>query len=164
MRMFDCHTCKQLENAVSFKIEDMAPWIDFACLHRMLIKHIISVLGCRSLDVFDSCVFKQTRDSGLLCAHYEQSRALNCFITILGIFDQANHRWLDHTSPPTSCGVGVFNDLSGDVLANPRTFPVRYNLTHQGDAMILRASRFKNQTVARRLGLMSTSTPSRSAL
>ena len=83
----------------------------------------------------------------MLCAHYVQSRALNCFSITLGIFDEANGRWLDHTSPPTSCAVGVYNYLSGDAPENLRTLPVRYNFTHQGNTMILRGSRFKHQTV-----------------
>ena len=42
----------------------------------------------------------------------------------------------------------VYNYLLGYALDDPTKLPVHYSLTQQGNAMILRDSRFNNQTVA----------------
>ena len=47
----------------------MPPFIDTACTHRMLIRHITAAMCCHSIDVIKSCVFEQADTTGLLGAH-----------------------------------------------------------------------------------------------
>ena len=131
----------KLEMRCSHNVEEMATSIDIACLHRMLVTHLVTVLCCFPIKGTKSCVTKQTNDSGLLVAHWDDSSAYNKFILILGIYDTAAGRWLDRISGPTSGDISVYNYLSGAANGDPMTVPVRCDLTHVGDAMILRCDR-----------------------
>ena len=65
-REFDDVDILKLEQRGRYNNEEMAPFIDIACLHRMLVAHLAMVLCCYSIKVTKSCVSKQTHDSGLL--------------------------------------------------------------------------------------------------
>ena len=126
----------------------MAPFIDLACLHRILVAHLAMVLCCCAVDCVKSAVVKQTKTSGCAGDHWDQTRAFNKLIIILGIKNLETGEWLDRrSSGPTSCGVDVFTYLSGSQQDDPFALPARYDLLRQGDAMILRSSRYKSRTV-----------------
>ena len=80
----------------------------------------------------------------MLCPHLGAPRAYNCFIIILGIYDHERENWLTRRSRPTSGGADTYNYLTGDADDDSVTVPARFNLTHQGDAMILRGPRYKS--------------------
>jgi hypothetical protein len=127
--------------------EDFAPFVDFACLHRVSVAHLIKVLCCYEIDCIKAAVLKQTTTTGCAVAHVEKTRASNKFVMILGIKNKATGEWLDRTSAPVSCGVDVWPHLSGSAQDHPLAEPVRYDLLRQGDAMIIRSSRYKSRTV-----------------
>ena len=124
---------------------EISAFIDTACAHRTIIRHITAVLCCHSIDVIKSCVFKQTDTAGLLGTHWDIPRAYNKCIIILGICATAADLWLDRRSRPTSGGVDVYNHLSGHAHDYPATIPVRYDPTHQGGVMSLRGNRYRSQ-------------------
>ena len=118
----------------------------------MLVAHLANVLCCYSINVTKACVFKQTRDTGLLGGYWDNRFAYNKLIITLGIQDTATGDWLDGSSGPTSGGADVYNFRSGTGGDNTMAVPVRYDLLHQGDAVILRRSRYKSTTVAPPVG------------
>ena len=104
------------------------------------------VLCCFPIKVIKSCALKQTKDSGLLVAHWGASPAYSKLILTLCIYDTEAGRWLDRSSGPTSGGVDVHIYLPDSTDDNPMTAPVRYDLTYAGDAMNPRCDRYKSQT------------------
>ena len=78
-------------------------------------------------------------------SRWDRGQAYNKFIIILGIKNLATGEWLNRSSGATSFGVDVYDYTSGGCMDGPMTSPVRYDLLRQGDAMILRCSRYKSQ-------------------
>ena len=57
--------------------------------------------------VYNAYVIKQTAISSCLCPHWDTTRAKNCFIITLGIYDTAKDILLDRRSASTSSGANV---------------------------------------------------------
>ena len=132
-RAFDSDACLKLEVRCSYYINEIAPFTDTACAHRMFVVHIISAMCCHSIDVFNAHILKRSGTSGLA-----MTRVQTCFIITIGIYDVGGRKRLNRKSRPTSGGDGIYNHLLGDADDGPMTAPVRFNPTHQDDAMILR--------------------------
>ena len=147
-RAFDREQCEQLMGRSTSDTDEMIYFAHTACTHRMIIAHITSLMGCDYLDVDYSYVTKQTHLQGSYPQHYKSERCNQCFIIITGIYDTGGGFWLGPLSRGTPGGVQVFNNLSGDAGDNPLVIPISLNLSHPGNAMILRGNQFKSQTIA----------------
>ena len=99
-------------------------------------------------------VFKQTHDTGLLNEHWDRRFAYDKVAIILGIRNTATCEWLNGNSGPTSGGADVYNFHYGSTGDQSMTVPVRYDLLRQGNAMIVRCSRYKTTTVPHPVGFV----------
>lgn len=148
-RMFDFDDCLMLEqkNTIFYRRDEVADFIDLACLHRVLVAHAIKVSCCPALDVRKACVYKQTSESGCLAPHYGSGTAENLLIALLGTWDKTNEVWLTREGKMVPGGVNVYPASYGTREDDPMALPIRYDLKLQGDAMILRHRRYKSETV-----------------
>ena len=133
-----------LENHGEFEPTVAASFVDMACAHRKFLKHLAGVMFCDSVICKKSCVTRYTKYMGLQKCKYD-GVSNNKFIIILGIKNLDTGVWLDRSSPATSFGIDVYNYQSGSWHDEPETRPVRYDLQRQGDAMIVRCSRYKSR-------------------
>ena len=124
-----------------------APFVDMACAHRKFLKHLAGIMFCDSIVCNKSCVNRYTKYTGLSECKYDGGVSNNKFIIILGIKNLDTGVWLDRSSPATSFGIDVYNYQSGSWWDEVNTRPVRYDLQRQGDAMIVRCSRYMSRTV-----------------
>ncbi len=144
-RCFDDDALSMLEERSPFNPEDLVPFIDIACLHRRIIFHLQQGMFSDSIFCRQACVGRYTKNSRILGCNYDHGDGLNKFIIILGIVNLEMGEWLNCSSAATSFGVDVYNYTSGSRWDNPTTRPVRYDLQRQGDAMIVRCSRYKSR-------------------
>jgi hypothetical protein len=144
-RCFDESDISFLEERVECDPVAFAQFKQIACLHRMILKHLAPVMFCDSIICKKACVNRYTKNSRILECNYDHGDGLNKFIIILGIMNLETGEWLNGSSAATSFGVDVYNYTSGSRWDNPTTRPVRYDLQRQGDAMIVRCSRYKSR-------------------
>ena len=130
-----------------FELTEATPLMDLGCFHRRASTHLAGVMFCDSIVCNKSCVNRYTKYTGLSECKYDGGVSNNKFIIILGIKNLDTGVWLDRSSPATSFGIDVYNYQSGSWNDEPETRPVRYDLQRQGDAMIVRCSRYMARTV-----------------
>ena len=144
-RCFDESDISFLEERVECDPVAFAQFKQIACLHCMILKHLAPVMFCDSIICKKACVNRYTKNSRILECIYDRGVANNKFIIILGIKNLETGEWLNRSSAATSFGVDVYNYISGGRRDDPMTPAVRYDLQRQGDAMIVRCSRYKSR-------------------
>ena len=144
-RCFDESDINILEQRRECDRVALAQFMEIACLHRMILNHLAPVMFCDSIICKKACVNRYTKNSRILECIYDRGVANNKFIIILGIKNLETGEWLNRSSGATSFGIDVYNYISGGRRDDPMTPPVRYDLQRQGDAMIVRCSRYKSR-------------------
>ena len=146
-RSFNSDDLKMLEQRREYHPEEMASFIELACLHRKILEQLKQVTASDSVFCHrQACVNRYTKDTYISGCLWDYADGDFKFIIVLGIKNLSTGEWLNRSSAGTSFGVDVYDYISGSRRDDPMTPPVRYDLQRQGDAMIVRCGRYKSQS------------------